>query len=86
MNTLNGYSKSTLSDNYLLSAAGGHVPLGNASGNVPLSNNVLNTDLFADKARTLPYFTIPSSGNLSDPNDATKLIPKYIKIGTINIP
>lgn len=32
MNTLNGYSKSTLSDNYLLSAAGGHVPLGDTSG------------------------------------------------------
>lgn len=86
MNVLTGYTKGTLSDNYLLSAAGGHIPLGNSSGSVPLSNNTLNKDLFADKARILPYFTIPSSGDLSDPNDATKLIPKYIKIGTINIP
>lgn len=86
MNVLTGYTKGTLSDNYLLSAAGGHIPLGNTSGSVPLSNNTLNKDLFADKARILPYFTIPSSGDLSDPNDATKLIPKYIKIGTINIP
>ena len=32
MNTLNGYSKSVLTDNYVLTAAGGHFPLDNTSG------------------------------------------------------
>ena len=48
MNTLNGYSKSTLSDEYLLKAGGGHIAVGNASGNVPLSNGTVNTNLNAD--------------------------------------
>lgn len=51
MNTLNGYSKSTLTDSYLLSAGGGHVPLGNASGNVPLSNGTVNVNLKAEYAQ-----------------------------------
>ena len=50
MNTWLGYSKSTLTDNYLLSAGGGHVPLGNASGNVPLSNGIVNVNLKAEYA------------------------------------
>jgi hypothetical protein len=48
MNTLNGYSKSTLTDNYVLTAAGGHLAVGNASGNIPLSNSTVCTNLNAD--------------------------------------
>ena len=48
MNTLNGYSKSTLSDEYLLKAGGGHITVGNANGNVPLSNETVCTNLNAD--------------------------------------
>ena len=48
MNTLNGYSKSTLTDKYVLTAAGGHLAVGNASGNIPLSNGTVNVNLNAD--------------------------------------
>ena len=48
MNTLNGYSKSTLTDKYVLTAAGGHLAVGNASNNIPLNNSTVNTDLNAD--------------------------------------
>ena len=58
MNTLNGYSKSTLTDNYLLSAGGGHIPLGNASGNVPLNNGAVNVNLRSEYARFLLGVTI----------------------------
>lgn len=49
MNTLSGYSKSTLTDNFVLSAAGGHLAVGNAANNIPLNNNTVNTNLNADK-------------------------------------
>ena len=58
MNTLNGYSKSTLTDNFILTAAGGHIPLGNASGNVPLSNGTVNTNLRSEYAQFLLGVTI----------------------------
>jgi hypothetical protein len=48
MNTLNGYSKSRLTDNYVLTAAGGHLAVGNASNNIPLNNSTVNTNLNAD--------------------------------------
>ena len=48
MNTLNGYSKSTLSDDYLLKAGGGHIAVGNTNGSVPLNNGTLNVNLNAD--------------------------------------
>ena len=48
MNTLNGYSKSTLQDTQVLTAAGGHHPLGNTSGDIPLSNGIVNTNLNSD--------------------------------------
>lgn len=49
MNTLTGYSKNKLSDNYVLTASGGHRAIGNADGNIPLSNGTVNTNLDADK-------------------------------------
>ena len=48
MNTLSGYSKSTLTDNFVLSAAGGHLAVGNADKNIPLNNGTVNTNLNAD--------------------------------------
>ena len=48
MNTLNGYSKSTLTDKYVLTAAGGHLAVGNAANNIPLNNSTVNTNLNAD--------------------------------------
>lgn len=48
MNTLNGYSKSTLTDNNVLTASGGHKAVGNTNGNIPLNNGTLNTNLNAD--------------------------------------
>lgn len=48
MNTLTGYSKSRLTDNYVLTAAGGHLAVGNASNNIPLNNSTVNTNLNAD--------------------------------------
>ena len=48
MNTLNGYSKSTLTDMYVLTAAGGHLAVGNAANNIPLNNSTVNTNLNAD--------------------------------------
>lgn len=48
MNTLNGYSKSTLTDKYVLTAAGGHLAVGNAKNNIPLNNGTVNTSLNAD--------------------------------------
>lgn len=48
MNTLNGYSKSTLTDNYVLTAAGGHLAVGNAKNNIPVNNGTVNTSLNAD--------------------------------------
>ena len=48
MNTLNGYSKSRLTDNYVLTAAGGHLAVGNAANNIPLNNSTVNTNLNAD--------------------------------------
>jgi hypothetical protein len=48
MNTLSGYSKLTLSDNYVLTAAGGHLAVGNADKNIPLNNGTVNTNLNAD--------------------------------------
>lgn len=48
MNVLNGYSKSTLTDNNVLTASGGHKAVGNANGNIPLNNGTLNTNLNAD--------------------------------------
>lgn len=43
MNTLNGYSKSVLTDNYVLTAAGGHFPLDNTSGEALGSNTYIAT-------------------------------------------
>jgi hypothetical protein len=48
MNTLNGYSKSTLTDNNVLTAAGGHLAVGNADQNIPINNGTVNTNLNAD--------------------------------------
>ena len=48
MNTLNGYSKSTLTDKYVLTAAGGHLAVGNAANNIPLNNSTVNNNLNAD--------------------------------------
>ena len=53
MNTLNGYSKSTLTDNNVLTASGGHRAIGNADGNIPLSNGTVNTNLNADQVDDL---------------------------------
>lgn len=43
MNTLNGYSKSVLTDNYVLTAAGGHFPLDNTGGEALGSNTYIAT-------------------------------------------
>jgi hypothetical protein len=51
MNTLNGYSKSTLTNSSVLAAGGGDIPLGNTSGDViPLNNGSVNVGLVAEKA------------------------------------
>lgn len=51
MNTLNGYSKSTLTNSSVLAAGGGDIPLGNTGGNViPLNNGTTNVGLVAEKA------------------------------------
>ena len=42
MNTLNGYSKSTLSDLYSLTAAGGHFPIHSGRNNE--ANKLVRTD------------------------------------------
>lgn len=55
MNTLSGYSKNRLTNDNLLTAAGGHIPLGNASGNVPISNGTKNVNLNADKLDDYHY-------------------------------
>lgn len=48
MNTKNGYSKTTLTDSYVLTASGGHKAIGNSDGNIPLNNGTVNTNLNAD--------------------------------------
>ena len=53
MNTLSGYSKSTLSDLFVLTAAGGHLAVGNANGNIPLNNGTTCTNLKAQYADQL---------------------------------
>lgn len=58
MNTLNGYSKSTLTDSYVLTASGGHKAIGNSDGNIPLNNGTVNTNLRSEYARYLLGITI----------------------------
>lgn len=64
MNTLNGYSKSTLTDTYVLTAAGGHLAVGNAANNIPLNNSTVNTNLNADTVDSWhrDYFQIGYDG------------------------
>jgi hypothetical protein len=65
MNTLNGYSKSTLTDKYVLTAAGGHLAVGNASGNIPLSNGNICVNLNANYLDAWPrvYFANNYNGS-----------------------
>jgi hypothetical protein len=71
MNTLNGYSKSTLTDKYVLTAAGGHLAVGNANGNIPLNNGTLNTNLNAAllEGKNADFFL--RRGRMTNPSDGT---------------
>lgn len=87
MNTLNGYSKSTLTDTYVLTAAGGHLAVGNASGNIPLSNGTVNTNLNADLLDgTHKSGLFTALANINDSSNPESIyatiggITKYLKV------
>ena len=74
MNTLNGYSKKTLTNDYLLTADGGHLPLQQlmtdfSGGSITSSDNNLNiattTLTVGGKSITLPEQTVDIINSLS---------------------
>lgn len=87
MNTLSGYSKLTLSDNYVLTAAGGHLAVGNADKNVPINNGVTCTNLKAQysvSAENLNYTYSNQSINFSCNENKLRLIRDVSSNATTN--
>lgn len=74
MNTLSGYSKLTLSDNFVLTAAGGHLAVGNADKNIPINNGVTCTNLKAQYSVSAEMLSSTySNKNINFANNANAL-------------